>query len=737
MAKTNPLIAAYRRKLAERDSLDREIKELDMTLPEGQNEQTFDFLAEKRQQIEQEIRQMQEKVQLLTAWGKFKEGGPWSEQLRAELDQMDKQIGDIATGEAPAAAEAEAPAPPPTAEQPPTEEAPPQGDQPGASPAGTPPPDQSMAAAPPAVQASKKNDYQIQGKKGSSGPTTSERGTKMATEKSLKEKLADAKATREAIVREAKTRVAAAWTIAKTMLPTAPLEAQKAFAGSLLANRTSALKAALRQTAKNAHYTKIAETFKEVHKVEMNDLLEDPSVLNKEKSAVKSEVKGEAVNASKTADDRKDAGPQTPTYNDGRGHGGGPASEPKETDAGKAAERPGAGSRPGDTVDLSAGKSASGEKTAAHPAGCDCAFCKNKGSFGKGEDKKEEKKEAGAKKTAQPLPAEGAMPPAAPTGDEMPPAEGAMPPAEGLPPTDAMPPAEGAMPAEGAGDTVTETKIEELVEKADELAQEIHQLEAEISDEEKEGEEVPEGILETEGDELEAIGEEAEGEGKELEAEAEGQELNLDQIFDEGNMEEKTSALANEGDMSGTEFFAPTSSAELEASLNDNGVQEFGDVVASMFSVAGSDADPLAELMGARTAAKIEGFDILPSFDGTAATHFEQQETKTDDRDNESDHKDDLWAEVITVSKDGEEFKDSSTGKGEVRVPQDSVPKLETPKPGEAPESKGKAAAKTAAPAPRKPATLRKIKPVTASDKDAQPKTVNIAAALFNDGDDF
>jgi len=48
----------------------------------------------------------------------------------------------------------------------------------------------------------------------------------MANEKksSLKEKLAEMKVSREAITREAKTRVACAWTIAKTMLPGAPPE---------------------------------------------------------------------------------------------------------------------------------------------------------------------------------------------------------------------------------------------------------------------------------------------------------------------------------------------------------------------------------------------------------------------------------------------------------------------------------------------------------------------------------
>ena len=57
------------------------------------------------------------------------------------------------------------------------------------------------------------------------------------------------------------------------MLPTAPVAAQKAFAASLACNKTSALKAALKQTAVNAHYTRLADlgTLKEVHGTEMND----------------------------------------------------------------------------------------------------------------------------------------------------------------------------------------------------------------------------------------------------------------------------------------------------------------------------------------------------------------------------------------------------------------------------------------------------------------------------------
>ena len=99
MAKTNPLILKYRRKVAELGQLDNEINKLDMTLPEGEGEKTFDYLAQKRTEIEEEIKGMQEKVQFLTAWGRFKEG-PWSEALKSELDGLDDNIGEIATSNA-------------------------------------------------------------------------------------------------------------------------------------------------------------------------------------------------------------------------------------------------------------------------------------------------------------------------------------------------------------------------------------------------------------------------------------------------------------------------------------------------------------------------------------------------------------------------------------------------------------------------------------------------------------
>ncbi len=771
MANTNPILLKYRRKLAELGQLDNEISKLDMTLPEGEGEKTFDYLAQKRTEIEGEIKGMQEKVQLLTAWSRFKEG-PWSEALKAELDGMDESIGDIATSgkestdeplteaglEAPPKEtgnalpevpglqnDTESLETPPSAEgmppEPPPAEAPP---EPPIAPEGT----SEVPPEPPPtpMQASKKGNYAIPDKKGTTGSSNSERGKIMANnaKTSMKETLAGLKANREAITAEAKTRVACAWTIAKTMLPSAPVEAQKAFAASLLSNKTSALKAALKQTAINAHYTRLADfnTLKEVHRTEMNDggKMEKDEDLSSQKSAVKSEISGPAKNAApKTADDRQDAGPQTPTYNDGRGHGGGTASEPKEVDAGKAAERPGAGERPGDTVNLSEGKSseAGGEgapKAAAGKAAARCPNCKG----GKMCAKCAAKAAAAKGKKADDM-----MPPADP-GAGAPPMDAGAPPVEAppadLPPVDGMPPAgdvppmgpEGAEPA--ATEMVTEEKIEDIKQKVEEVQQDILELQESVSQEEGQGDEVPAGVLETEGEELEGIGNElegegdvVEGEGETLEGQGDEQALDLDKIFNEDAMEEKTSALANESDNSGAEFFAPSAAMDMEATLDDNGVQEFGDVVASMFSRAGADDDPLFALMGGvKSAAQVAGMEVVPSFTGEAAKHFEQSETASDKRDNETDHADDLWAETIKIEKP----EDSE----QKRTPQDAVPELKEPASGKAPESEGKAAATKAAakPAVKKPATLRKIKPIIASDKDA-PKNFDPAKALLGD----
>jgi hypothetical protein len=142
----------------------------------------------------------------------------------------------------------------------------------------------------------------------------------MSTEKkSLRERVAALKASKQKAAKENKTRVASAWTIAKTMLPQAPSDVQFKLASSLLGNSTLVLTAMLRQTAINAHYTKLAEKFEQIHKVELNEACEDPSFLEKMKKEVEKELKGEAKSASAECvcegkgceNCKKTAGPET------------------------------------------------------------------------------------------------------------------------------------------------------------------------------------------------------------------------------------------------------------------------------------------------------------------------------------------------------------------------------------------------------------------------------------------
>jgi hypothetical protein len=513
----------------------------------------------------------------------------------------------------------------------------------------------------------------------------------------LKEKLAELKTKRETIKREAQVRTAAAYTIANTMLPGAPVEKRQAFASSLLqGNDTKALVAALRQTAINAHNTHIAEQFKEVHKVELNDLLEDPSVLKSERSAVEKEIKGDAKSAGKTADDRKDAGPQTDTYNDGRGCGGGTHSEPKEMEASKAGDRPDAGEKPGQTVNLSDGKSAASKKAKCKD-GEKCAGCDNCKSTSAADKKAAEKcadckgdkkcaKHASAKaKKADEPPMDAPLD--APAGDA-PPMDMAAPAGDaGLdaPPMDAEP------PADEAGAILTDEKKMVVQEKIEEVNEAVKALEQEILEENEE--EVPLALEEGEPSE---------------------EELDLSSVFDQDEMEDKAASLANEGDehqAAGDDdsFFAPTSAAGMESVLDDSGMQVAS--IESYFDMQGSDADPLYSLIASeeKVAMNVEGFDVLESFTGEVANKLKQNEAGAEDRDNESDHDEDLFVEAMKDIKPEEQ--------GAKRTPQDAVPQLQSPK---------SAAAKTAAKAPT--GSIKRVRPVVAS-----PKPVDIATALFGD----
>lgn len=506
--------------------------------------------------------------------------------------------------------------------------------------------------------------------------------TQTANKSSLKTELTAAKTKRE-ISAKAQTRTAAAWAIAKTMLPDAPLSIQTHFATTLLQNSTKVLTAAVRQTATNAYAAKLADDIKRKHKLELNDLLEEPSVLTSAKREVESEVKGDAKNASKTADDRKDAGPQTETYNDGRGCGGGKHTEPAELDAGKA------GDRPADTVNKSeesdATLKAAAAKKKAHGADCEgCEKCEGKkaaqsaikaasASCAECKEGSMCSKHASALKYADDMPVEA---PAA-EGTEPAPAMDA-PPADA--PMDAPAPEMGEPGAAAEGETVLteETKME-MVEKIDEAEQAIQGLLADITGENEAAEEGVGGMSELGLPEEEiTMEEQAPAEG--------GEELKIEDIFDQGSMEDKESSLANQEDDNNSvmadgdsveSFFGPSASQDLEASLEPQMAS-----IQDMFAVEGSDADPLAYLFAGKEAGDVAGMDVLPSFTSETAKHFESDTAKGDDRDAASDHESDIWAEALSSIKVEDQ--------GSKRDKQDSTNELKT-----APEAK-KAAKKVA-----------------------------------------
>ena len=710
--------AALAKKQADLDMMDDQLMGMPEMAPDAPpdmgNSAEFDLLSQKREELEEQIRHMREGVELISQWDKFKDQ-PWSEEIKSLLGEIDIEIADIAGGDvagadaglpmdmgaptpdmmgAPAPvdplAAAPAPAPAPEAAAP----AAPAPEVPAAEPVAEPAPLEAPMASAKAgnTQADKKNSYQDPVKKGTSARSDmNKEGSNMANptpaKASVQEKLAEVKTKREAIKREAQQRVAAAWTIAKTMLPTAPAEIQKAAAANLLQNATPILNAMLRQTAKNAHYSKLAEKFESVHKKTLNDLMEEPSVLASEKKSVESELKGEPKSAAvepKVADDRKDAGPQTSTYNDGRGCGGGKHTEPKQMDAGSTSSQTEAEHRPENTINKSEGdgkvaaKAAAAEKTAKCECEGECKCASKTAAHGKDCDCADCMKTAAAVKTADPImdaPAEEAPMDAPPMGEgmgeEAPMDMGPEAPAE-LPPAEDM-----DAEADTAGEVLSDEKKMVVEEKIEEAQEAIKALEQEILNE---GEE----------------------------------ELDLSQVFNEDEMEEKVSALANEGDEhtagNGEEYFAPSAAESLEANLDEPQLASMED----FFSLRGSDSDPLAHLIAGeiKSAADVAGFNVVESMTGEAAKHFESDTATGENRDNENDHDGDLFAEAI-------EDQTPEEG-GFKRVKQDETNILQSPKSAAKPKAAEKAP------------VVKKLKGVTAS----APKPIDIASALLGD-DEF
>lgn len=510
----------------------------------------------------------------------------------------------------------------------------------------------------------------------------------------------------------AQQKTAAAWTIAKTMLPNAPQAEQEKFASTLMANSATTLKVALRQTAVNAHWSRVAEQFASVHKVDMNDLLENPSILNKEENAVAAELKGDAKNAStKVADDRKDAGPLPAEYPEPK------RDEPSELDGSNAAKGRPESWTEGPGKDEGVSKNASDKKDEEKKEGKEASAKTACGESCEGNC--EHKKEAAAKTAEEEVAkAEGekAADEAAAEGAEAA-AEGAEEVAEG---EEAEEHEEGAEAAEVDADAAEATGEGEefdpakanLEEAAADLEHDIDQLQdaiAELGEEPSditfEGEEGAEGAEGGTDTEIADMFGDA-GEGAEVPAE-DGEELNFDNIFDENNMADKVSSLNDEdaelgelvAELNGDEdFFGPSDPAELEAVLEQ---EETIDDPHALFAIEAS-SDPMAALFG-KTATEtdvIKPGEIVKALDTDLAGG--------EGRDAETDHEGTIFEEVFNSLK--QPTRDDHR-QGETK------PNLKEP---------------------AKQAGIRKLRPQANKRASASaPSNANLASLLFTDEADY
>lgn len=552
-------------------------------------------------------------------------------------------------------------------------------------------------------------------------------------------------------------RVASAWTLAKTMIPTAPADIQIKLAKNLLLNGTRELKAMLRQAAVNAHYTHLAEEYKNVMKKDLNDLMEDPSVLRKEEAAVLSEIKGDPKNAGKKADDRKENDVQPATYDEGK------RKEPTDMDADDAGDR--------SKIDLELKEGVKGKESSAKKKACgdDCKGCpecegKKKDASKKDDGKKEavkitdsltaaSKKDAAKKmadedEEAEPEAKEAAKKakpevdtkkaekkdaaPAKKKAEDEEPAEEA--PAESEPKAEEEAFEEGEEAAE-VGDEVDDNPFadEEEAGEEGEEAEEVFDeekvtLQDAIEDVKRDVETLTDAIEEEIGSadeinlaelgfdeaadaEMEVVDPMADQPMPEagVEGEYPGEELNIDDIFNEDNFADKVSALSNEGEemvdeigMEYENFFAPSDPAELEGALDE---EEALMSPVDMFAVDGVKNDPLAMLLASVKQAADSETILKP---GTLDKHFET-ELAGDDRDWDSDHDQDIFADVYKHLPQPE--------RGDTRDAQDAEPELKEP-------TEAKQAGKGKAPAATKPSTQpvkQAVKTTAPVQKQGQP----------------
>lgn len=445
-----------------------------------------------------------------------------------------------------------------------------------------------------------------------------------------------AKKAEQAKLRQAKMRVASAWTIAKTMLPKAPAPVQLKLAKSLLANSTPILSAVLRQTAVNSFNTKLAEKFEDVHKTSLNDHLENPSELTREENAVASELKGDPKSASaeKTAQD-PGTGKQPENYkDDGR-------KEPEGMEASK--------SEVGKIDGLNDDKKLK-EATSKKACGADCKGCENC---------KSEKKEAAAKK------AEGEVPEApvdAPPADA-PAAEGeaadAAVDADAAADDTAAAESDAAAEAgdakgEGDNDEKFDAEIADLQDTKEDLKDDIEQLEEKIDAivDSADDVQVGESAVADDAAQLdEALSEDAKADADVQDA-TEGEELDLASIFDDDNMSDKVSSLSGEhtaaeiDEFAGDDFFGPSDAADLEVALDQ---EESLGSPADLFAIEG-DGDALAHLFSSKEASA-DADIVLPG----ELEDFFATDLRGDDRDAETDHEGDLLAVAIDSVKQPEQ----------------------------------------------------------------------------------
>jgi hypothetical protein len=450
-------------------------------------------------------------------------------------------------------------------------------------------------------------------------------------------------AAQKTSARELRQRVASAWTLARTMLPSAPEAVQLKFAKTLLQNNTTVLKFALRQTAINSMNTKLAEQLKDIHKVELNDLLEDPSLLNKERKSVAAELNGEAKTA---ADDRKDAGPQPNEYkDDGR-------KEPEGLEASKSEKRPEG------TINMSEDVKMAAAKKACKGKGCaGCISCKKAADEPNPEEapKEEPKSEEVSKEEpkSEEAPKDGEFPAAEPTEE----------------------PKKEDEPTFDPDKQEVKDAIEDVQDDIDHLTDALDL--SDITDENDNIDDLLSNEETVEGDEddlaLDGFDEEQTG----LDEEALGndefadgeQELDFSSMFGDENMDSKVSSLANEdsveaafdgdgfegieGEDEGMFSFNPSEAASLEGLLDQ---EEQISSPADMFSVSEEAGDPLAAMFA--SVKQAAGDDVVTP--GTLADHFETGIKGSDDRDSETDHEGDLLAEVADRIKvrDFDEHRD-------------------------------------------------------------------------------